>query len=99
MIRCHQRKRLRTEQPDAAELAAIEQRAAEGEIIRRGRTQPAASGDKRWRREERAPGRVILQRQAALAFGRVQRQSALRVRRVAGRETKVLAGSFYKDGV
>jgi len=29
----------------AAELAAIEQRAAEGEIVRRGRAQPAAAGD------------------------------------------------------
>src|ERR1700686_210662 len=99
MIGCHQGQRLRTDQPDAAEFAAVEQRPAEREIIGRGRTQSATSGYERWRREERALGRVVLQRQAALAVGGVKCHAALRVGRVAGRETMGLAGRYKEVGV
>src|SRR6202022_3233511 len=63
------------------------------------RTQPAASGNERWWREERTLGRVILQRQAALAIGGVKRHAALRVGRVTRRETMSLVGRHKKVGV
>src|SRR6202022_431318 len=91
--------RLRTDQPDAAEFAAVDERAAEGEIIGRGRTQPAASGNERWWREERTLGRVILQRHAALAIGGMKRHAALRVGRVTRRETMSLVGRHKKVGI
>src|SRR6266550_7302778 len=79
MIGCHQRQRLRADQPDAVELATAEQRAAEGEVIGRRRTQPAASGNERRWREKRTRGRIVLQLHAALAIGRVTSRQTMRL--------------------
>src|SRR2546429_3299017 len=61
MVQGHQLQRLRPDQPDAAKLAAIEQRAAEGEIVGSCRAQSAAARIEGWRRKIGALRRIVLQ--------------------------------------
>ena len=97
MIRRHQGQRLRADQPDAVQFAAVEQRAAEGEIVGRGRTQAAAAGDERGRRQEGAGRRIILQGEAALAVGGVKGHRALGARRIAGGQAMGLVGGIRRS--
>src|SRR5712671_1800821 len=99
MVRGHQLQRLRAQQPDAAKFAAVEQRAAEGEIVSRSRAQSATARDERWRRKERTLGRIVLQRQVALAFGGERVEAALGVGRIARRKAMRLVGRHEEIGV
>src|SRR5215475_5574475 len=96
MVRDHQLQGFWSEQPDAVELAAIDQRAAESEIVGHGRAQSATAGHQGRRRQERARRRIVLQRQLARALLWLEDEAALRVGRIAGRQAVSLARRHVK---
>ena len=99
MVGGHQRQRLRTDQPHAVKFAAVEQGATKGEVVGHGRAQSATAGYERGRRQERALGRIILQRQRSFSIRRVKSHPAFRVGRVAGRQAMGLVGGDKEAGI
>src|SRR5262245_20197761 len=99
MVGRHQRQRLWSDQPDAAEFAAVEQRAAEGEIVGYRRAQSATAGKECRRLEIRALRRIVLQAQHRLALAGGVLDFAGWIGGVARGEAMRLVGGDVEVGV
>jgi hypothetical protein len=79
VVRGHQVERLAADQPMVVQGSAVEQRQPELHIVGGGRYQPAAARDERWRGQEAARRRIVLQRHAAARLGLVTGGEAVRL--------------------